>query len=211
MTILEMLGDRRVVPVVVLQDPGDAKSLAEALTAGGLPLAEVTFRTETAAQTVAAMAEDPAMVVGAGTVISGDQVDVAVAAGARFVVSPGFSSEVVKRCHELEVPVIPGAATATELIAVLDAGVTTLKLFPAEPLGGIKTLRSLAAVFPQVRFVPTGGISAANAAAYLAEPSVLAVGGSWMVAPPLLAKQAWEEVTRLTAEAVALARRAPAR
>jgi 2-dehydro-3-deoxyphosphogluconate aldolase/(4S)-4-hydroxy-2-oxoglutarate aldolase len=152
------------------------------------------------------MAEDPALSVGAGTVISADQVDTAVAAGARFLVSPGFSHAVVRRCHELDVPVVPGVATATELMTALDAGITIVKLFPAEPLGGITTLRSLAGVFPQVRFVPTGGISAANAASYLAEPSVLAVGGSWMVAAPLLARHSWDAVTRLAAEAVALAR-----
>jgi 2-dehydro-3-deoxyphosphogluconate aldolase/(4S)-4-hydroxy-2-oxoglutarate aldolase len=203
MTIVDLLAQRRVVPVVVLQDPSGAKPLAEALTAGGLTVAEVTFRTSTATQTVAAMVEDPALIVGAGTVISADQVDTAVGAGARFVVSPGFSHAVVRRCHEL---VVPGVATATELMAALDAGITIVKLFPAEPLGGISTLRSLAAVFPQVRFVPTGGISATNAATYLAEPSVLAVGGSWMVAPALLARNSWGDVTRLSAEAVALAR-----
>jgi 2-dehydro-3-deoxyphosphogluconate aldolase/(4S)-4-hydroxy-2-oxoglutarate aldolase len=154
------------------------------------------------------MAEDPAMIVGAGTVISTDQVDTAVAAGARFVVSPGFSHAVVRRCRELDVPVVPGVATATELMTALDAGITIVKLFPAEPLGGVRTLRSLAAVFPQVRFVPTGGITATNAATYLGEPSVLAVGGSWMVAPVLLARNSWDAVTRLAAEAVALARRA---
>jgi len=156
---------------------------------------------------VSSMAAVPALIVGAGTVVSADQVDTAVAAGARFVVSPGFSSAVVRRCHELEVPVLPGVATASELMSAVDAGVTVVKLFPAEPLGGISTVRSLAAAFPQVRFVPSGGISAANAPTYLAEPSVLAVGGSWMVAPSLLAKHSWDEVTQLTAEAVALADR----
>jgi 2-dehydro-3-deoxyphosphogluconate aldolase/(4S)-4-hydroxy-2-oxoglutarate aldolase len=208
---MDVLAHRRVVPVVVLQDPSGAKPLAEALIAGGLPLAEVTFRTAAATQTVAAMAEDPALTVGAGTVISVDEVEAAVAAGARFVVSPGFSSGVVRRCQELGVAVVPGVATATELMAALDAGITTVKLFPAEPLGGINTLRALAAVFSEVRFVPTGGISAANAPTYLAEPSVLAVGGSWMVAPSLLDQHSWDAVTRLAAEAVALAdRTAPA-
>ena len=205
MTIGELLAQWRVVPVVVLPDPSDAKPLAQALTAGGLRVAEVTFRHPTAAQTIAAMAEDPALIVGAGTVIAADQVDAAVRAGASFVVSPGFSPAVVGRCNELNVAMVPGVATPTELMAALDAGITTVKLFPAEPLGGITTLRSLAAVFPQIRFVPTGGISAANAAAYLAEPSVLAVGGSWMAAPALLAEQAWDTVTRLAAEAVVLA------
>jgi 2-dehydro-3-deoxyphosphogluconate aldolase/(4S)-4-hydroxy-2-oxoglutarate aldolase len=183
--------------------------LAEALTAGGLPLAEVTFRTPSARQALAAMAEDPALIVGAGTVISAEQVDDAVAAGARFVVSPGFSPAVVRRCQQLGVPVVPGVATATELMAALDAGITIVKFFPSESLGGVTTLRALAPVFPQVRFVPTGGISPANASAYLAEPSVLAVGGSWMVTPPLLAQRSWDTITRIAAEAVALAHRAP--
>jgi 2-dehydro-3-deoxyphosphogluconate aldolase/(4S)-4-hydroxy-2-oxoglutarate aldolase len=208
MSMMDLLADRRVVPVVVLADSSDAQALAEALTAGGLPLAEVTFRTPSATRTIAAMAEDPALMVGAGTVISPGQVDAAVTAGARFVVTPGFSSAVVRRCQELEVPVVPGVATATELISALDAGISTVKLFPAEPLGGVTTLRALAAVFPQVRFVPTGGISAANAGTYLAEPSVVAVGGSWMVAPSLLTRHSWDEVTRLATEAVTLARRA---
>jgi len=129
MTIVDLLARRRVVPVVVVQDPREAKPLAEALRAGGLPLAEITFRTSAAPQTLAAMAEDPAMIVGAGTVISADQVDTAVDAGARFVVSPGFSAVVVRRCHELGVPVVPGVATATDLMAALDAGITTVKLF----------------------------------------------------------------------------------
>ena len=205
MTVLDVFGERRVVPVVVLQDPGDAKPLAEALTAGGLPIAEVTFRTPAAEMALATMAADPHLLVGAGTVISAEQVDIAVSAGARFVVSPGFSSGVVRRCQELEVPVVPGVATATELISALDAGITTVKLFPAEPLGGIKTLRALASTFHEVRFVPTGGISAASAPIYLAEPSVLAVGGSWMVASSLLAQHSWDEVTGLVAEAVAIA------
>jgi 2-dehydro-3-deoxyphosphogluconate aldolase/(4S)-4-hydroxy-2-oxoglutarate aldolase len=208
MTALQVLAERRVVPVVVLHDPRDAKPLAEALTAGGLTLAEVTFRTGTAEQVLAAMAEVSALTVGAGTVISAAQVDAAVAAGARFVVSPGLSSAVIARCRELDVPVIPGVATPTELMAALDAGITTVKLFPVELLGGVPTLRALAAVFPQVRFVPTGGISASNAPKYLAEPSVLAVGGSWMVAPNLLAQHSWDAVTRLAAEAVGLGRTA---
>jgi 2-dehydro-3-deoxyphosphogluconate aldolase/(4S)-4-hydroxy-2-oxoglutarate aldolase len=138
MTVIDLLAKTRVVPVIVLQDPTGAKPLAEALTASGLPLAEVTFRTPAAAQTVAAMAEDPAMVVGAGTIISADQVDTAVSAGARFVVTPGFSSAVVRRCDELTVPVVPGVATATELMAALDAGCTTVN---PGPCGGRRLLR----------------------------------------------------------------------
>jgi 2-dehydro-3-deoxyphosphogluconate aldolase/(4S)-4-hydroxy-2-oxoglutarate aldolase len=205
MTTFDLLFRGRLVPVVVLDDPSRAKPLAQALAAGGLPIAEVTFRTPKAGDALSAMAEDPRMSVGAGTVITPAQVDAAVAAGARFVVSPGFSRAVVTRCRDLNVPVLPGVATASDLIAAFDAGLTTVKLFPAEPLGGISMLRALAAAFPQARFVPTGGISATNAASYLAEPAVLAVGGSWMVARELISDEGWDRVTRLTAEAVELA------
>jgi 2-dehydro-3-deoxyphosphogluconate aldolase / (4S)-4-hydroxy-2-oxoglutarate aldolase len=205
MTMFDLLFPGRLVPVVVLDDPARAKPLAQALAAGGLPVAEVTLRTPKAGDALSAMAEDPGMTVGAGTVISEAQVDAAVAAGARFVVCPGYSRAVVNRCRDLNVPVLPGVATSSDLIAAVDAGLTTVKLFPAEPLGGIPMLRALAAVFPQARFVPTGGISVANAAAYLAEPAVLAIGGSWMVARELISDECWERVTRLTAEAVELA------
>jgi len=168
-------------------------------------VAEVTFRTPKAGDALSSMAEDSDMIVGAGTVISSTQVDAAVTAGARFVVSPGYSDAVVTRCRELGVPVLPGVATASELIAAFEAGLTTVKFFPAEPLGGLPLLRALAAAFPEARFVPTGGISAANAASYLAEPVVLAVGGSWMVAKELISQKDWKRVTRLTAEAVQLA------
>ncbi len=208
MTVLDQLFSHRVIPVVVLDDPGRAKPLAQALMAGGLPVAEVTFRTPNARSALSAMAEDPAMTVGAGTVISATHVDAAVDSGARFVVCPGYSRAVVDRCRELDVPVLPGVANATDLINALDADITDVKLFPVEPLGGIKMLRALAAAFPQARFVPTGGVSATNASAYLSEPAVVAVGGSWMVATALVADQAWEQITRLTAEALELAKRA---
>jgi 2-dehydro-3-deoxyphosphogluconate aldolase / (4S)-4-hydroxy-2-oxoglutarate aldolase len=205
MTTLDLLFSRRLVPVVVLDNPDGARPLAQALAAGGLPVAEVTFRTPNAGRALSVMAEDPAMTVGAGTVISTSQVDAAVAAGARFVVSPGYSRAVVDRCRDLDVPVLPGVATATELMAALEADITSVKFFPAEPLGGIRMLRALGSAFPQARFVPTGGIAAANLASYLAEPAVVAVGGSWMVASALITDQAWDQVTRLTAEAVKLA------
>jgi 2-dehydro-3-deoxyphosphogluconate aldolase/(4S)-4-hydroxy-2-oxoglutarate aldolase len=203
--VIGALGTGRLVPVVVLDDPALAGPLAEALVAGGLPCAEVTFRTPAAEAALAALAADPRLLVGAGTVVRPEQVDRAVAAGARFVVSPGFSAAVVRRCRQAGVPVIPGVATASEIQAAGEADLTVLKFFPAEPLGGLPMLRALAAPFPGVRFVPTGGIGVAQLGAYLGEPRVLAVGGSWMVAPELLATGAWEEVTRRTAEAVALA------
>jgi 2-dehydro-3-deoxyphosphogluconate aldolase/(4S)-4-hydroxy-2-oxoglutarate aldolase len=195
----------RLVPVIVLEDPGAAAPLAEALVAGGLGCAEVTFRTAAAARALRVMAADPRLVVGAGTVVTPDQVDAAVAAGARFVVSPGFNAEVVARCAGAGVPVFPGVATASDIMAALAAGLSTLKFFPAEPLGGLPMLSALAAPFPSVRFIPTGGITAATLPDYLAHPAVAAVGGSWMVAPKLIAAGDWARITRLTAEAVSVA------
>jgi 2-dehydro-3-deoxyphosphogluconate aldolase/(4S)-4-hydroxy-2-oxoglutarate aldolase len=195
---------RRIVPVVVLEELETARPLAEALEQGGLPVAEVTFRTEVAAQAVRLLAYEKRLLVGAGTVVRPEQVDLAVEAGARFVVMPGLSPRVIERCRELDVLVIPGVATATEVIAALDHGLDLLKLFPAEVAGGVALLRSLQGPFPGVRWIPTGGVSAANAASYLALPSVAAVGGSWMVAPELIAVRDFPTVTRLVREAVHL-------
>jgi len=196
-----------VLPVVVLEDARNAEPLAAALEAGGLPCAEVTFRTDAAVQSIKAMAAAPGFLVGAGTVLTADQVDRAVDAGARFIVSPGFGAAVVHRSQELGVPVFPGAATATEIQMALDAGLTTVKFFPAEQLGGVAMIKALAAPFRTVRFVPTGGVTTANLASYLANPAVLAVGGTWMVAPDLLAAGDWAEVTRRAAAAVEVAAR----
>jgi len=205
--VIKTIETGRLVPAIVVDDPEAAHPLADALVAGGLRCAEVTFRTAAAEATLAAMATDRRLLVGAGTVVRPEQVDRAVAAGARFVVCPGLSTAVVRRCRRVGVPVVPGVATATEIQAAGEEGLEVLKFFPAEALGGLAMLKALAAPFPGVRFVPTGGVSAANLATYLAHPSVLAVGGSWMVAPKLIAGGAWDEITRLTAEAVALAAR----
>ncbi len=187
---------------MVIDDAATADPLAEALVAGGLPCAEITFRTAAAADAIKAMAARSDMAVGAGTVLTVEQVDRAVDAGARFIVSPGFGPAVVKRCRELEVPVYPGAATATEIQMALDAGLTTVKFFPAEQLGGAAMVKALAAPFRQVRFIPTGGVTTDNLDRYLALPSVLAVGGTWMVAADLLTNRDWAEVTRRTRAAV---------
>ncbi|HLU33165.1 MAG TPA: bifunctional 4-hydroxy-2-oxoglutarate aldolase/2-dehydro-3-deoxy-phosphogluconate aldolase [Natronosporangium sp.] len=203
--VLAAIEASRLVPVIVIEDAGAAPRLAEALVAGGLRVAEVTFRTAGAQAALAAIAADQRLLVGAGTVVRPEQVDQAVAAGARYIVSPGFSPAVVRRCQELGVPALPGVATATEIQTAVAAGVEVLKFFPAEPLGGVGMLKALAAPFPGVRFVPTGGIRAAQLADYLALPSVLAVGGSWMVAAKLIEAGDWDEITRLTAEAVRLA------
>jgi 2-dehydro-3-deoxyphosphogluconate aldolase/(4S)-4-hydroxy-2-oxoglutarate aldolase len=195
----------RIVPVVVLEELETAVPVASALAEGGLPVAEVTFRTAVAAAAISLIAAGTDVLVGAGTVVRPEQVDQAVEAGARFIVTPGLSSRVIERCRELDVLVIPGVATATEVIAALDRGLALLKLFPAEAAGGIALLRALRGPFPDVRFVPTGGISAANAASYLALPSVAAIGGSWMVAPELIAARDFGAITRLARDAATLA------
>jgi 2-dehydro-3-deoxyphosphogluconate aldolase / (4S)-4-hydroxy-2-oxoglutarate aldolase len=195
---------RRIIPVVVLEELETARPLAEALEQGGLPVAEVTFRTEAAADAVRLLSHEKRLLVGAGTVVRPEQVDLAVEAGARFIVMPGLSPRVVERCRYLDVLVIPGVATATEVIAALDHGLDLLKLFPANVAGGVALLRALQGPFPGVRWIPTGGISEANAAAYLALPSVAAVGGSWMVASELIAARDFATVTRLAREAVRL-------
>lgn len=203
--VADRLERGRLVPVIVIEHRAAAEPLAAALVAGGLRCAEVTFRTEAAEAALRAMAQDSRLLVGAGTVVRPDQVERAVAAGAAFIVSPGFNPAVVRRCQELKVPVFPGVATASELMSALEAGVEVVKFFPAEALGGVAMLKALAAPFPGVRFIPTGGITAAHLPGYLSQPSVLAVGGSWMVAPKLIAAGAWDEISRLTAEAVTIA------
>jgi 2-dehydro-3-deoxyphosphogluconate aldolase / (4S)-4-hydroxy-2-oxoglutarate aldolase len=195
----------RLLPVVVLTDADDAGPLGEALLEGGLRCVEVTFRTDAAAAAIQTLVKQSEMLVGAGTVLTADQVDEAVDAGARFVVTPGFGPAVVRRCQELGVPVFPGVASATEIMMALDAGVRTVKFFPAEQLGGAAMVKALAAPFRSVRFIPTGGVTTANLSSYLAQPAVLAVGGTWMVAPDLLAARHWDEVRDRTRAAVALA------
>lgn len=193
---------RRVVPVVVTDDPARADDLGAALVAGGLPVAEVTLRNPFALEVLGALAGRGDLLVGAGTVTTPEQVDRVHDAGAQFVVSPGLSVAVVGRCRARGLPVLPGVATASELMGALALGLGAVKFFPAEASGGPAAVSALAAAFGQVRFVPTGGISLERAPAYLAHPEVAAVGGSWMVAPDLLAAGAWDEVVRRCADAV---------
>ncbi|WP_433392302.1 bifunctional 4-hydroxy-2-oxoglutarate aldolase/2-dehydro-3-deoxy-phosphogluconate aldolase [Micromonospora sp. KLBMP9576] len=204
--VVAAIGAARILPVVVLDAARDAAPLADALLRGGLRCAEVTLRTDAAAEAIRVMSERPDLLVGAGTVLTPAQVDLAVGAGARFVVAPGFSPTVVRRCQELGVPVFPGAATGTEIQLALDAGLDTVKFFPAEQLGGVAMIKALAAPYRSVRFIPTGGVNTANLADYLALPAVLAVGGTWMVAPDLIAAGRWDEVAARTAAAVRAAR-----
>lgn len=205
-TALDRAAEYGLVPVVVLDDAALADGLAGALVAGGLPVAEVTFRTDAAEESIRVMAARGDLLVGAGTVVTVNQVDRAVGAGARFVVSPGLSRAVVERCGELGVAVLPGAVTATEVMAAMDLGCTTLKFFPAGTSGGSAAIAALAAPFGVVRFVPTGGVGPLNLAEYLGLSAVTAVGGSWMVPRDLVAARDWAAVERLVAEAVQLAR-----
>ena len=202
--ILERLAAHRLVPVVVLDDAAHADALAQALVDGGLPVAEVTFRTAAAADAIRAIAARGDVLVGAGTVLTPQQVDTAVAAGASYVVSPGTSRAVVERCQEHGVLALPGAVTATEVQAALELGLSTVKFFPAGTSGGAKAVAALAAPFGDVGFVPTGGIGLSNLAEYLALPSVRAVGGSWMVPRELVRGGDFGAVRDLTAEAVSL-------
>ena len=205
MRTMEALGAARLVPVVVVDDAAHAEPLAAALVAGGLPVAEVTFRTAAAEDAIRAMASRGDMLVGAGTVLTVEQVDRAVAAGASYVVSPGLSRAVVERCREHAVLALPGAATATEVQAALELGLTTVKFFPAGTSGGAAAIKALAAPFGGVTFVPTGGVGPKNLLEYLAIDAVLAVGGSWMVPRDVVAAGDFDRITALTAEAVALA------
>jgi len=203
-TVLDHIAAAGVLPVVVLDDPAAAGPLGAALRAGGLPCVEVTFRTTAAEQAIAVLAADADILVGGGTIVEPEQVDRAVDAGARFVVSPGFDRRVVDRCQALGVPVVPGVATATEVMAAMSAGLDVLKLFPVGALGGLAMVRALAAPFPRVRFLPTGGIGEQDVASYLGHPAVLAVGGSWVADRGLVREGRFDEIERRARTATGL-------
>jgi 2-dehydro-3-deoxyphosphogluconate aldolase / (4S)-4-hydroxy-2-oxoglutarate aldolase len=204
MDTLSALSSTRLVPVVVLDDARDAAPLAGALVAGGLPVAEVTFRTAAAGDAIRAMADRGDVLLGAGTVLTPAQVDEAVAAGASYVVSPGLSRAVVERCGEHGILALPGAVTATEIQAALELGLDTVKFFPAGTSGGAPAIAALAGPFGGVRFIPTGGIGPANLHEYLDIDAVVAVGGSWMVPRERIRAGDFGTIQRLTADAVAL-------
>ena len=195
----------RLLPVVVLDDAAAALQLGAAIRAGALSSIEITLRTSAAIAAIAALAGEGDLLVGAGTVLTAAQAEAAVAAGASFIVSPGVSAAVVTWCRNAGVPVIPGVATPTDIQAALDLGIDVVKFFPADINGGLPAIKALAAPFADVKFVPTGGVSAQNLAAYLEHPSVLAVGGSWMVARSLIAGHDWDGITALVAAAVVIA------
>ncbi len=205
--VLEKLGILGVVPVVKIERAEDAVELGRALLAGGLPCAEITFRTEAAEEAIRQISLSlPEIIVGAGTVLSVDQADRAVSAGARFIVSPGFNPKVVDWCLQKEIPVTPGVATPTEIDMALDKGLNILKFFPAEALGGVRMLKAIAAPYRGVKFIPTGGINQDNLADYLAQPSVHCCGGSWLVKANLISAGRFDEITRLTRDAMSVVR-----
>ncbi len=206
MEFRRMLSETRVVPVVEIPRVEDAVPLATALIEGGLPCAEITFRTAAAAAAIAAIsAALPAFLVGAGTVLTVPQAEEAVAAGARFLVSPGLDDAVVGYARDNGVAMLPGVCTPSEIARAMSHGLDLMKFFPAEALGGLSYLKAVAAPFGAVSFVPTGGIGPTNLSAYLEHPQVVACGGSWMVKRQTIADGDFAAITRLTAEAVALA------
>ena len=205
-TIEQQFHDFGVVPVVVLEDAKDALPLAEALTEGGLSCAEVTFRTEAAEESIRQMSEKyPDMLVGAGTVLTIEQVDRAVAAGAKFIVSPGFDPEIVDYCLEKEIPVFPGCITPSEVAQAVKRGLKVVKFFPAEQAGGVAMLKAMAAPYTMVKFMPTGGISAKNLKDYLSFDKIICCGGSWMVKGDMIRNGEFDKIKELTKEAVELA------
>ena len=193
-----------VVPVLVIDDLAHAKLLAQALVAGGLPALEVTLRTPVALEAIRMMAEVPGGRVGAGTLLTPADVKAAKAAGATFGVSPGATPRILEACAEYELPLLPGAATATEVMALLELGYTVQKFFPAEQSGGAAFLKSIGSPIPQVSFCPTGGISLKNARDYLSLANILCVGGSWVAPKAAMLRGDWAAITALAAEAAAL-------
>ena len=204
--LVKQIEELGIVPVVVLHDEEDALPLAQALIDGGLPCAEVTFRTEAAEGAIRKIQNQfPAMLVGAGTVLSVEQVKRAVGAGAKFIVSPGFDPEIVDYCIEKKIPVFPGCVTPSEVMQAVKRNLRVVKFFPAAQYGGIDTIKALAGPFTTVRFMPTGGVSTKNLESYLSSDKVLACGGSWMVKSDLIREGKFDEIVKLTKEAVAMA------
>lgn len=192
----------RIIPVVAIQNAKDADPLADALIAGGLPSAEITFRTEAAEAAIKAMARRGDITVGAGTVLTVEQAQKAIGAGAGFVVAPGLNPKVVRFCLDNDIPVTPGVATPTDIETAMNLGLEILKFFPAEAFGGLKTLKAMSAPYQAVKFIPTGGLNAQNVVDYLKFPKVAAVGGSWIVKSDAIAGGEFDKITQLTREAV---------
>ena len=200
--VLKKIGQTGIVPVVVLNEVKDAVPLAQSLINGGLPCDEVTFRTDAAQQSIAEISKNfPQMFVGAGTVLTTEQVDRAVDAGAKFIVSPGFNPKVVEYCLKKEYPITPGIMTPTELEMALGFGLDVVKFFPAENAGGLKMIKAMAAPYTMMKFMPTGGINPENVREYLQCDKILACGGSWMVKGDLIKSGNFSEIEKLTKQA----------
>ena len=203
--VIQQIAKLKIVPVVAIESAADAPRLSEALVAGGLPIAEITFRTKAAPEAIKAAAKIPGMLVGAGTVLTIDQVKQAVDLGSKFIVAPGLNPKVVGYCVDNKIPVTPGVVTPGEIEQALEFGLNVVKFFPAESFGGVKTIKALSAPYGMMKFMPTGGVTTANLEEYLKTPAVLACGGSWMVTKELISDGKFEEITKITKEAVALA------
>ncbi|EHK9076243.1 bifunctional 4-hydroxy-2-oxoglutarate aldolase/2-dehydro-3-deoxy-phosphogluconate aldolase [Vibrio parahaemolyticus] len=204
-SIKEQLKTLKVIPVIAIDKAEDIIPLGKVLAENGLPAAEITFRSAAAAEAIRLLREtQPDMLIGAGTVLNREQAIAAKEAGATFIVSPGFNPNTVKACQEIEIDIVPGVNNPSTVEAALEMGLTTLKFFPAEASGGINMVKSLLAPYTDIELMPTGGINPANIKDYLAIPRVLACGGTWMVDKKLIEAGNWEELARLTREAVAL-------
>lgn len=203
--ILDKVGKFGVIPVIVLDSEKQAIPLAKALIAGGLPAAEVTFRTKAGEGAIKLIAKEcPEVLVGAGTVLNEEQCDRAIAAGAKFIVSPGYSESLVAHCQKRRIAVLPGTSNASELMKAYNAGLTAVKFFPAEQSGGIAFLKAVSSVFPTLRFMPTGGINTKNLKDYLTLPGVFACGGTWMVKKSMIDAGQFDKITALVKDAVSL-------
>lgn len=206
-TIEEQFEELGVVPVVVLENKEDAVLLAEALVQGGLPCAEVTFRTNAAAESIRLMSEKyPDMLVGAGTVLTTEQVDLAVKSGAKFIVSPGFDPEIVDYCLKKNIPVFPGCISPSEVAQAVKRGLKVVKFFPAEQAGGIAMIKAMAAPYQNLKFMPTGGINIGNLKDYLSCDKILCCGGSWMVKGDMIKAGEFDKISEMAKDAVALAK-----
>ena len=200
--VIEKLGRTGIIPVVVIENTADAVPLGKALVRGGLPCAEVTFRTAAAADAIRILKKEvPELLVGAGTVLTKEQADQAEEAGVSFIVSPGLNPNIVRYVQEKGIPMMPGVCTPSEIETAMELGIKEMKFFPAEAAGGLKMIKALCGPYRDVLFMPTGGITAKNAGDYLKYEKILCCGGTWMVSPAMIRDGKFEEIERLTAEA----------
>ena len=204
--VLQRLKELRVIPMIALEDAATADPLADALVSGGLPCVEITFRTEAAEEGMKATARRGDVLLGAGTVLTPEQVDRAADAGAAFIVTPGMNPKVVERALEKNVPITPGVVTPTDIELAMSFGLTAVKFFPAEAYGGLKTIKALSGPYGDMRFIPTGGINSDNLAEYLAFPKILACGGSWLAKKEMIRDGKFDEIESLARQAVDIAK-----